>query len=135
MTRQIAVIVAALAVMSLGAAQAYAQETHSGPGRMEVSIAPGGGTYFMEGKNTKETSFGNYGLGAGFTVNVNRYLGFEGEFGGSLPITQDLTERRADIARAALQAERLQRPPQGVDRGLVNRKRIVGGGTAPRRRS
>jgi hypothetical protein len=40
-----------------------------------------------------------------------------------------LTERRADIARAALQAERLQRPPQGVDCGLVNRKRIVVGGT------
>jgi len=27
---------------------------------------------------------------------------------------------------------RLQRPPQGVDRGLVNRKRIVGGGTCLR---
>jgi hypothetical protein len=90
MTRHIAVVVAAAAVLSLGGAQAFAQETHSGPGRMEVTVTPGGGTYFVEGKNTKETSFGNYGLGVGVTVNVNRYLGFEGEFGGAVPITQDL---------------------------------------------
>ena len=99
MTRQIAVVVVAAAVLGLGSAQAFAQETHSGPGRMEVTIAPGGGTYFMEGKNTKETSFGNYGLGAGFTVNVNRYVGLEGEFGGSLPITQDLNLAGAIVNR------------------------------------
>jgi hypothetical protein len=43
-----------------------------------------------------------------------------------------LTERRADIARAALQAERLQRPPQRVDCGLIDRQRLVGGGTCLR---
>ena len=42
-------------------------------------------------------------------------------------ITQDLTERRADIARAALQAERLQRPPQRVDCGLIDRQRLIVG--------
>jgi hypothetical protein len=99
MTRQIAFIVAAAAALGLSTAPAFAQE-FSGPGRMEVTIAPGGGTFFMEGKDTSETSFANYGLGLGFTVNVNRYLGFEGEFGGSIPITQDLH----------------------LDGGLVNRK-------------
>jgi hypothetical protein len=89
MTRQIAFIVAVAAALGLSTAPAFAQE-FSGPGRMEVTIAPGGGTFFMEGKNTKETSFGNYGLGVGLTVNANRYIGFEGEFGGAVPITQDL---------------------------------------------
>jgi hypothetical protein len=43
-----------------------------------------------------------------------------------------LTERRADIARAALEAQRLQRAPQGIDTSLVNRKRIVVGDTCLR---
>ena len=89
MTRLIAVVIAAATLMS--ASQAYAQESTAGPGPVVVTIIPGGATFFTEGKNTKGTSFGNYDLGAGVTVNVNRFVGVEGEVSGALGIAQDLT--------------------------------------------
>jgi hypothetical protein len=55
-----------------------------------VTIIPGGATFFTEGKDTKGPSFGNYNLGAGVTVNFNRFVGVEGEVSGALGITQDL---------------------------------------------
>jgi len=57
---------------------------------VELTIIPGGGTFFTEGKDTKGPSFGNYDLGAGLTVNFNRYVGVEGEVSGALGISQDL---------------------------------------------
>jgi outer membrane protein with beta-barrel domain len=88
MTRWIAVI---LAVAGLsGARAASAQEAAPGPGVVEVTIIPGGGTFFTEGKETQGPSFGNYDLGAGVTLNFNRYVGVEGEVSGGLGITQDL---------------------------------------------
>jgi hypothetical protein len=88
MTRWIVVV---LAVVGLaGTRQAYAQETVPGPGAVVVTFIPGGATFFTEGKDTKGPSFGNYDLGAGVTVNVNRYVGIEGEVSGALGIAQDL---------------------------------------------
>ena len=88
MTRWIAV----LAVVGLmGTDIAYAQEAAAGPGIVEATIIPGGGTFFTEGKDTQGPSFGNYDLGASLTVNFNRYVGVEGEVSGGLGITQDLT--------------------------------------------
>ena len=89
MTRLIAVMVAAVSIVSVS--QAYAQESTAGPGPVVVTIIPGGATFFTEGKNTKGPSFGNYDLGAGVAVNFNRFVGVEGEVSGALGIAQDLT--------------------------------------------
>jgi len=90
MTRWIAVLLAIVGVA--GATQAYAQESAAaGPGPVVVTIIPGGATFFTEGTDAKGPSFGNYDLGAGVTVNFNRFVGVEGEVSGALGITQDLT--------------------------------------------
>jgi Outer membrane protein beta-barrel domain len=90
MTRWIAVLLAIVGVA--GATQAYAQESAAaGPGPVVVTIIPGGATFFTEGTEAKGPSFGNYDLGAGVTVNFNRFIGVEGEVSGALGITQDLT--------------------------------------------
>jgi hypothetical protein len=88
MTRWIAVLIAVAGL--LGTGQAYAQEAAPGQGAVVLTIIPGGGTFFTEGKDTKGPSFGNYDLGAGLTVNFNRFVGVEGEVSGSLGISQDL---------------------------------------------
>ena len=89
MTRAIAILVAAISV--LGATQAYAQEsTAAGPSTVVVTVIPGGATFFTEGNDTKGPSFGNYDLGGAVTVNINRFVGVEGEVSGALGITQDL---------------------------------------------
>lgn len=89
MTRFIAAVVAAASVF--GASQSYAQESTPGPGSVVVTIIPAGGTFFTEGKETQGPSFGNYQLGAGVAVNVNRFVAVEGEVSGALGISQDLT--------------------------------------------
>jgi len=88
MRRLIAVLFAAMSVV--GTSRAYAQESGQGPGVVELTIVPGGGTFFTESKDTGGPSFGNYSLGAGLAVNFNRYVGIEGEISGALGITQDL---------------------------------------------
>jgi hypothetical protein len=92
MTRWIAVFLATTSFVGglVETDQAYAQEVAPRPGVVEVTIIPGGGTFFTEGSDTKETKFGNYDLGAGVTVNFNRYVGVEGEVSGALGIKQDL---------------------------------------------
>ncbi len=88
MTRWIAALFTAVALA--GTSQAYAQDAAPGPGTVVVTIIPGGGTFFTESKNTGRTSFGNYDLGAGVTVHLNRYVGIEGEASGSVGVAQDL---------------------------------------------
>ncbi len=88
MTRWIAVLLFTAGV--LGTGQAYAQENAPGPGVVEVTIIPGGGLFFTESTDTQEPSFGNYDLGAALTVNINRYVGIEGEVAGGIGISQDL---------------------------------------------
>jgi hypothetical protein len=87
MTRWIAAVVAVVGLA--GAAPAYAQES-TAPGAVVVTVIPAGGTFFTQGKDTKEPSFGNYGLGAAVEVRLNRYVGVEGEVTGALGVTQDI---------------------------------------------
>lgn len=77
---------------SLGASQALAQskESEPGPGLVEVTIIPGGGTFFTESKDSTGPSFANYQLGGSVAVNFNRYVGVEGEVGGAIGISQTL---------------------------------------------
>ncbi len=70
---------------------ASAQESTAGGGRAEVSAFPGGGILFTESSGTPE--FGNYALGGSFTFNFNRFVGVEGEGGGSFGIDQRLDLR------------------------------------------
>ena len=88
MTYRIAIL--AVVVAMAGTTHAFAQETESGPGTVEVSIIPGGGTFFTEGSNSQGPSFGSYDLGGSVTVNFNRYVGVEGEVSGALGVTQTL---------------------------------------------
>jgi len=86
MKRQIAAVIATFTM--LGSGHAFAQETAPGPGTVEVTVIPGGGTFFTSGD--KGPSFGSYNLGGALTYNVNRIVGIEGEVGGTLGIAQDL---------------------------------------------
>ena len=88
MKRSIAVLFAVVSL--IGSGGAFAQEVAPGPGRVEISLIPGGFAYFTEQKDTREPSFGNYDLGGAVAVNFNRYVGVEGEVSGALGITQDL---------------------------------------------
>ena len=77
-------------VALLAAGGAYAQESGVGAGRIEIGAFPVGGLVFQESGNGAEPDFANYALGGSLTLNVNRYVGFEGEGGGSLGIKQNL---------------------------------------------
>jgi outer membrane protein with beta-barrel domain len=77
----------ALGLSLLVVPQAFAQSESAGPGRIEVTVVPGGGTFFTD-KNG--ASFGNYNVGGAFTYNFTRVVGVEGEAGGTLGISQDL---------------------------------------------
>jgi hypothetical protein len=93
-----ALLTAFVAVAGLSPALAQTTESSSsGPGKVEASIIPGGGIFFTEGKDSHAPSFGNYDLGGSLTVNVNRYVGIEGEVGGGLGVSQNL-----DFAGASL---------------------------------
>jgi hypothetical protein len=86
MTRWIAILLTALSIV--GGGRAYAQETAPGPGTVEVTAIPGGGTFYTSGDNGP--SFANYTLGGALAYNVNRIVGIEGEVGGTLGVAQDL---------------------------------------------
>src|SRR6185436_20550366 len=88
MKRSIAVLFAVVSL--IGSGRAFAQEAAPGPGRVEISLIPGGFAYFTEQKDTREPSFGNYDLGGAVAVNFNRYVGVEGEVSGALGVSQDL---------------------------------------------
>jgi hypothetical protein len=84
------IVIALAAVVGLGVSRAQAQEAAPGPSPVVVTIIPGGGTFFTDGKDADVPGFGNYDLGAGVTYNFNRYLGVEGEVSGALGVSQDL---------------------------------------------
>ena len=89
MTRWVSVFVAVAAVA--GAANAFAQDAVPGPGAVVVTIIPGGATFFTEAEdNANAPSFGNYDLGGAVAVNVNRYVGVEGEVSGALGVSQTM---------------------------------------------
>src|ERR1700686_5117975 len=85
MTRLIGVF---MGLFALAAVPALAQETTAGPGTVEVTVIPGGGTFFTaQGTGPR---FGNYDVGAGVAYNFSRWVGVEGEVGGTLGISQNL---------------------------------------------
>jgi hypothetical protein len=78
-----------------------AQERGIGPGRVEIGAFPGGGMFFTKATNGNEPEFGNYALGGSFTVNLNRWVGIEGEGGGTIGVHQTF-----DFENAALTDQR-----------------------------
>ena len=89
MTRWFAVS-AVVALLGAGSAQAQSLEAGPGPGTVEVTIIPGGATFFTEASDTDGPSFGNYDLGGSVTFNFNRFVGVEGEVSGLLGVSQSL---------------------------------------------
>ncbi|HEV3059025.1 MAG TPA: outer membrane beta-barrel protein [Vicinamibacterales bacterium] len=85
MTRGIAILLAGWSI--IGAGQALAQESIT-PGTVEVTLIPGGGTFYTSSNNGP--SFRSYTLGGALTYNINRVVGVEGEVGGTLGLSQDL---------------------------------------------
>lgn len=86
MKRGIVLLVVTLSL--LGAGRAFAQTERPGPGVLEIALIPGGATFFTE--QGASPSFGNYTVGGALAYNINRFVGFEGEIGGTLGISQDL---------------------------------------------
>ena len=95
---RIALFAAFIALTSTGQALAQTAESPFGPGKVEASIIPGGGLFFTEGKDTQGPSFGNYDLGGSVTVNINRYVGFEGEVSGGVGVSQTLDVNGASLS-------------------------------------
>ena len=83
-------MVAFAGVLLLVTVSAFAQESSAGAGRVEISAFPGGGLFFTESNNGAQPDFASYALGGSCTVNANRWIGFEGELGGSIGIRQNL---------------------------------------------
>src|SRR5262245_28209823 len=82
-------VLAVVAVMLFAfAVSASAQERGVGPGRVEIGAFPGGGMFFTKTTNGNEPAFGNYALGGTFAVNLNRWIGIEGEGGGTIGVHQ-----------------------------------------------
>ena len=82
---------ALFAAFVLGAGSGYAQDGAVGAGRFEIGAFPGGAMFFTESGNGNEPDFGNYALGGSVTFNPNRWIGVEGEGGGTLGIRQNFT--------------------------------------------
>ena len=80
--------VVAIAMSFGGGGVAAAQETSPGPGALEVTLAPGGGTFYTSSGNAP--SFGNYTLGAAVTYNINSIVGIEADVDSTLGISQNL---------------------------------------------
>jgi hypothetical protein len=88
MFRSAAALIAVLLVG--GVDRASAQESAPGPGTVEVTVIPGGATFFTNKGNGP--SFGNYNLGGALAYNINRVVGIEGEVSSSIGISQNLTD-------------------------------------------
>lgn len=88
MKRGIGISLMALSLVA-GASAAFAQQATFEPPTLEVTIIPGGGTFFTEKGSSPE--FGNYTYGGAVTYNINRFVGIEGEVSGTAGVSQDLT--------------------------------------------
>jgi hypothetical protein len=78
-----------LGALVLSAVPAIAQVSATGPGRVEVTLIPAGGTFFTS--KAASPDFGNYTYGGALAVNFSRFVGVEGEVAGTQGIAQDLT--------------------------------------------
>jgi opacity protein-like surface antigen len=65
--------------------------------RLEIGVMPAGVTFFSEADNG-EPSFKSYALVGTVTVNASRFIGVEGEVGGSVGIEQDLDLRAGRVS-------------------------------------
>ncbi len=81
---------------ALTASVASAQESGASAGRAEVSAFPGGGILFTE--SSSGSDFANYALGGSLTYNFNRFVGVEGEAGGTFGINQKLDLRGGQLS-------------------------------------
>jgi Outer membrane protein beta-barrel domain len=90
MSRLIASIATLALLSSASYASAQTRESSPGPGVVEVTIIPGGATFFTEGKDAPGPSFGNYDLGGSVGVNFSRFVGVEGEVSGLIGLEQSL---------------------------------------------
>src|SRR5215510_15433308 len=81
-------LLTALSVVLFAATSAFGQERGIGAGRIEIGAFPGGGMFFTKTTNGNEPAFGNYSLGGTFAVNLNRWIGIEGEGGGTIGVHQ-----------------------------------------------
>ena len=90
MTYRTVIFAVVLGLIGANHALAQTRESSPGPGLVEATIIPGGGTFFTESKDSTGPSFGNYDLGGSVTVNFNRYVGVEGEVSGAIGISQSL---------------------------------------------
>lgn len=80
---------AVLGLIAVPSVHAQSRESAPGPGLVEVTITPGGGTFFTEAKDTGSPAFGNYDLGASLAYNITPYVGVEAEVSGALGVSQD----------------------------------------------
>ncbi len=87
----------AIALVLLMAGTVYGQEGGLGAGRVEIGAFPGGGMLFMESDNGAEPDFTNFAIGGSLTVNFNRWLGAEGEFGWMPGIRQRVSFNRETL--------------------------------------
>jgi hypothetical protein len=115
----IALFIAALALI---AAPSYAQENGAGPGTVELTVIPGGGTFFINGNS--ESRFRNYDVGGSLAVNLNRHIGFEGVVNGALGLNhQNLLLSGVTLSEA---------PPNVIDySGNVNISAPIAQRTVP----
>jgi hypothetical protein len=90
MTRWIAILAVIAGFLGANNARAQTLEAAPGPGTVEVTIIPGGATFFTEANDSGGPSFGNYDLGGSVTFNFNRFIGIEGEVSGLLGVSQSL---------------------------------------------
>ena len=90
MTRAMGICFSVLSV--LAAAPALAQEQSPGPATVEVTIVPGGATFFTA--KGKGPEFGNYTYGGALTYNITRFVGVEGEVAGTAGIAERAESRR-----------------------------------------
>lgn len=89
MTRFIPIL---LTVAAIGVATpVFAQDAAPGPGKVVITLIPGGATFFTEAEdNPQGPSFGHYELGGSVAVNFTRYVGLETEVSGGLGVSQSL---------------------------------------------
>jgi hypothetical protein len=89
MNRFIAVVIT---VAAFGAVTpVFAQDAAPGPGKVVVTFIPGGATFFTESdESALGPAFGNYELGGSVAVNLNRFVGIEGEVSGGIGVDQTL---------------------------------------------
>jgi hypothetical protein len=88
MRRTIVLFLAIIGVF--GTAGVYAQDAPTAIPVVEVTIIPGGATFFTEAKDVQEPSFANYNVGGAVSFNLSPYVGIEGEVAGTLGVSQNL---------------------------------------------